>query len=357
MLHSRPRHHRTRIHRPSTAADSSGRLRLRLRAQPSSANQDKKDSGASDQGKNSGTSNDRLFYTLPNFLSLENAGKLPPLTAKQKFAVVARGTFDYVQFPWWGLLAAINQADNAEPAYGQGFEGYAKRYGTTAADGIIENFMTAAVLPSLLHQDPRFYQSGKGGFARRSGYAISRIFVTRSDSGHSQFNYSEIFGSAAAATISTYSYHPRSTYLSTPTNPHMFIRFRSDPGEHGQSVGNAGRPRHFHHLAKGILAGHPPQTFTQTKGGFERHRSLGQDATRPGDPPGRMPWSRKVSYAIRLGSIRRSTTNSGCRRRKVSATWQFQQTGWYVEKISGSCSGRNCFHSAVLKSGPIKAGA
>ncbi|MGC1650711.1 MAG: hypothetical protein WA741_33220 [Candidatus Sulfotelmatobacter sp.] len=160
---------------------------------------------------------------MPNFLSLQNAGKVPPLTAKQKFAVVARGTFDPVQFPWWGLLAGINQADNAEPAYGQGAAGYGKRYATTAADGIIENFMTAAVFPSLLHQDPRFFQSGQGGFVRRTGYAVSRIFVTRTDSGHSQFNYSEIFGSATAAAISTYSYHPKSTYISTPTNPRMFI--------------------------------------------------------------------------------------------------------------------------------------
>jgi hypothetical protein len=214
---------------PPSSPDSSAQTQSQAPApaqtpasgQPSSPNKDKKDPAAG--GKDSGTSNDRLFYTLPNFLSLQNAGKVPPLTAKQKYAVVARGTFDPVQFPWWGLLAGINQADNAEPAYGQGFEGYAKRYGTTAADGIIENFMTAAVFPSLLHQDPRFFQSGKGGFARRTGYAISRIFVTRTDSGHSQFNYSEIFGSATAAAVSTYSYHPRSTYLSTPTNPHMFI--------------------------------------------------------------------------------------------------------------------------------------
>ena len=188
--------------------------------QPSS---DKTKKDPAPDSKNAGTSNDRLFYTLPNFLSLENAGNVPPLTTKQKFAVVARGTFDPVQFPWWGLLAGISQADNSEPAYGQGAAGYGKRYATTAADSIIENFMTGAVFPSVLHQDPRFFQSGEGGFARRSGYAISRIFVTRTDSGHSQFNYSEILGSATAAAISTFSYHPRSTYLSTPTNPHMFI--------------------------------------------------------------------------------------------------------------------------------------
>lgn len=174
-------------------------------------------------GKTAGTSNDRLFYTLPNFMSLETTSKLPPLTAKQKYAVVARSTFDYVQYPWWAFLASLSQAENSEPGFGQGWGAYGKRFATAVADGTIENFTTGAVLPSLLHQDPRFYQSSKGGFGRRSFYAVSRIFVTRGDSGKSQFNYSEIVGSALSASISTYSYHPRSTYISTPTNPHKFI--------------------------------------------------------------------------------------------------------------------------------------
>jgi hypothetical protein len=173
--------------------------------------------------KVSGTSNDRLFYTLPNFLSLETTSKLPPLTTKQKYAVVARGTFDPVQYPWWAFLSAISQAENSEPGYGQGWGAYGKRFATAAADGTIENFTTGAVLPSLLHQDPRFYQSSEGGFTRRSWYAVSRIFVTRSDAGGAQFNYSEIVGSALSASISTFSYHPRSTYISTPTNPHQFV--------------------------------------------------------------------------------------------------------------------------------------
>jgi len=189
--------------------------------QPAPSVQDKKSPDT--KGKVSGTSNDRLFYTLPNFLSLETTSKVPPLTAKQKYAVVARGTFDPVQYPWWAFLSAISQADNSEPGYGQGWGAYGKRFGTAAADGTIENFMTGAVLPSLLHQDPRFYQSSEGGFTRRSWYAVSRIFVTRTDSGNTQFNYSEIVGAALSASISTYSYHPRSTYISTPTNPHKFV--------------------------------------------------------------------------------------------------------------------------------------
>jgi hypothetical protein len=179
----------------------------------SGKDKDKSGQDASGQGKVAGTSNDRLFYALPNFLSLENGKQLPPLTAKDKFKVVALGTFDYIQYPWWGLISAIGQAANSEPAYGQGWVGYAKRYGTTAGDSTVENFMVGAVFPSILHQDPRFYYSEKGGWKRRTGYAISRIFVTRTDSGKTQFNYSEIFGAATAATISTYSYHPKSTVI------------------------------------------------------------------------------------------------------------------------------------------------
>ena len=159
--------------------------------------------------KNQGTSNDRLFYALPNFLTLENSGQVPPLTVGQKFWVVTRGSFDYILIPWYGFLAGLSQAENSEPGYGQGAQGYGKRYGASFADGTIENYLTGAVLPSILRQDPRFFQSSEGGFWHRTGYAVSRIFVTRTDSGNEQFNYSEIVGSAMAAAISTYSYHPR----------------------------------------------------------------------------------------------------------------------------------------------------
>ncbi|MGA2375063.1 MAG: hypothetical protein ABSF72_06050 [Candidatus Sulfotelmatobacter sp.] len=186
----------------------------------SPADKDKAKSGHSTnaQGSNAGTSNDRLFLALPNFLTLENAGNVPPLTTAQKFKVVARGSFDKIEFPWYGILSAISQAENSEPGYGQGWEGYGKRYASAFGDGTIENFMTSAVFPSLLHQDPRFFQKSDGGFARRAEYAASRIFVTRTDSGHRQFNYSEIFGSAVSATISTNTYHPRA-FITTRFDP------------------------------------------------------------------------------------------------------------------------------------------
>ncbi len=102
--------------------------------------------------------------------------------------------------------AGISQAENSDPGYGQGATGYAKRYGAQFADGTIENFMIKAILPSLLHQDPRNFQSRKR--RNRAPDLVSRIFVTRTDGGRNQFNYSEILGAAAAAGIST-SYYPR----------------------------------------------------------------------------------------------------------------------------------------------------
>lgn len=174
-----------------------------------------------DQGQNqdkdkasakSGTSNDRLFLALPNFLTIENSGKIQPLTAGQKFKVVARGSFDPVQIVWYGALSGISQAEDSEPGFGQGAAGYGKRYGAYAADGTIENFFVGAILPSVLHQDPRFFQKSDGSFFARAEYAVSRIVITRGDSGHHQFNFSEILGAAMASAISTYSYHPHPGY-------------------------------------------------------------------------------------------------------------------------------------------------
>ena len=171
----------------------------------------------SKQGSVQGTSKDRLFYALPNFLTLENAGQVPPLTTKQKFAVVTKGSFDYVVYPWYAFLSSISQAENSEPGYGQGAAGYGKRFGAAFADGTIENYMTGAILPSLLHQDPRYFQSGHGTFWHRTWYSMSRNLVTRTDSGGEQFNYSEVVGGALSAAISTYTYHPKSKLITTTT--------------------------------------------------------------------------------------------------------------------------------------------
>ena len=152
-------------------------------------------------------SNDRLFFTLPNYFTLEKAGDAPPLTAADKFKMTARGAFDPMQVAFIGIQTGIGDAQGHDSGYGAGVEGYSKRLAVHFADSTIENFMTRAIMPTVLHEDPRYYQKGSGGFWRRSSYAVSRIFVTRTDSGATTFNFSEILGSGSAASISAYSYH------------------------------------------------------------------------------------------------------------------------------------------------------
>jgi hypothetical protein len=177
--------------------------------QSAQADRTNTNSESSSAKKNSdGTSHDRLFFALPNFLTLENASDAPPLTASQKFHATARGTFDPVEFFWYGAEAGISQARDSDPSYGEGAEGYAKRYAVRFADGTVENFFTHAIFPSVLHQDPRYFQLGKGSFGHRAYYAASRIFITRSDSGKAEFNFSEVLGAGSAAAASNFAYHP-----------------------------------------------------------------------------------------------------------------------------------------------------
>jgi hypothetical protein len=156
--------------------------------------------------ENGGT-NDRLFWTLPNFMTVENANHIAPLTTAQKFKLVARSSFDPVEFPYYAFLAGIGQADNSEAGYGQGALGYAKRFGSSFADGTSENFFVGAVYPSLFREDPRYFQNGKGTFLHRAGYAMTRVVLTRSDSGHTTINLSEFAGAGTAAGLSNL-YHP-----------------------------------------------------------------------------------------------------------------------------------------------------
>jgi hypothetical protein len=165
--------------------------------------------GQNDKDKDySAGSKDRLFYAMPNFLTVESSQHLPPLTVGQKFKIATRSTFDPFQFAWYGAISGISQATNSEPGYGQGWGAYGVRYASAFGDGLIESYMVGAVFPSVLKQDPRYYQLGHGSFLHRTGYALSRLLITRSDAGNTQFNASEVLGAAVAAGISTYSYHP-----------------------------------------------------------------------------------------------------------------------------------------------------
>jgi hypothetical protein len=150
---------------------------------------------------------DRIFWTLPNYLTVENSSTMPPLTPGAKIMLIARDTWDPFTFCFIGLEAGVNQASNSNPSLGQGFKGYAKRYGLAFADNGIGNFLTSGVFPIVLRQDPRFYEMGRGRFLHRAWYAGTRVLVTRSDAGATQINYSEFLGNIVAAGISNV-YHP-----------------------------------------------------------------------------------------------------------------------------------------------------
>jgi hypothetical protein len=161
--------------------------------------------------------NDRILWALPNYLTVENASSMPPLSVGKKFKLTAMEDLDPVEFGFVFLAAGVNQATNADPTFGQGLKGYGKRVALELADNTIENFTVEAIFPSLLHQDPRYYQMAQGGFFHRFGYSASRLVVTRSDSGKAEFNASEIFGAALSATTSD-AYHPGPRTLGSTFN-------------------------------------------------------------------------------------------------------------------------------------------
>jgi hypothetical protein len=179
--------------------------------------------GKSKLEKETGTVNDRIFEVMPNYGTVENAKDLPALTKGQKFRLATAGVFDWGSYPFNGILSAIAQAKNDPKEWGQGWGAYGKRYGASFADNSIGTYMTTAIFPSLLHEDPRYYQLGKGRFAHRSYHAINRLFVTRTDSGHERFNYSESVGNATTAAISNIYHVPSDRTVSRNLTTFAFL--------------------------------------------------------------------------------------------------------------------------------------
>jgi hypothetical protein len=155
-----------------------------------------------------GTKEDRILWVFPNYMTVDEEKSLPNITSREKLLIAAKDSFDPYSFPIAGAFAGISQAENQYPSWGRGTDGYVKRYFGCLADQTLSNMMTEAAFPIVLSQDPRFFRLGRGGVAHRTGYALSRIFVTRSDSGEAEFNYSEFGGNAVMAAAGT-AYYPR----------------------------------------------------------------------------------------------------------------------------------------------------
>jgi|SRR5215472_10300606 len=163
-----------------------------------------------------GRQSKRILWIIPNYRAVSAETQLPPLSVKEKFWLATQDSFDYSSFIMVGILAGIGQARNSTPAFGQGAKGYGRYYWHSMADLAVGNYMTEAIVPALTREDPRYYTLGRGGFLKRTGYALSRLVVTRTDSGGRSFNFSEIVGNGAGAGISNL-YYPSSERTWTKT--------------------------------------------------------------------------------------------------------------------------------------------
>jgi hypothetical protein len=150
----------------------------------------------------------RILGVLPNFY-VSYVPHAAPLTRKQKFKLAFVVSRDPVTFLTTGITAGIEEAEDDLQGYGQGFTGYASRYGATYGDRLSSTFLGAAILPSLLHQDPRYFYRGHGHVIVRALYATSTVVVCKGDNGHWQPNYSNVLGNVGSGLISSL-YYPDS---------------------------------------------------------------------------------------------------------------------------------------------------
>jgi len=149
----------------------------------------------------------RIFGVLPNNRTTESSIPFHKITPRQKMTIAYKDSFDWPVYPTSALFATLYQLEDQNHSFGQGMSGYAKRFGTAYGDQMIGNMMTEGLVPSLFHQDPRYFRLGEGSKKSRVWYAVTRIVVARMDSGRNSFNFSEWGGNAAAAAISN-AYYP-----------------------------------------------------------------------------------------------------------------------------------------------------
>jgi hypothetical protein len=147
----------------------------------------------------------RVFGVIPNFY-VSYVPEAVPLTSRQKFGLAWKTTIDPVNFGVVAVIAGVQQAQDNFKGYGQGAQGYGKRYGASYADFVSDTFIGGAIFPSLLKQDPRYFYKGTGTTRSRILYALANSVICKGDNGRWQANYSSIAGSLAAGGISNLYY-------------------------------------------------------------------------------------------------------------------------------------------------------
>jgi hypothetical protein len=150
----------------------------------------------------------RVLGFVPNYY-VSYVPDAASLNTKQKFELAWKTTINPITFALTGAAAGLEQMQDQYGGYGQGAQGYGKRYGATYADVVTGNFIGGALLPSLFKQDPRYFYKGTGSKKSRVLYALANSFITKGDNGKWQPNYSGLMGSVAAGGISNI-YYPAS---------------------------------------------------------------------------------------------------------------------------------------------------
>jgi len=147
----------------------------------------------------------RIVGIVPNFYT-SYIYYAAPLNTKQKYSLVAHDVFDPLQFLGAGVTAGIEQATNRFPGYGQGLEGYGKRYAAAFGDAVTRDYLSYAVFPSLFHQDPRYFYQGSGSTGSRLLHALGYTVALRGDDGRNMPNYSFFLGSLGSGLLSNLYY-------------------------------------------------------------------------------------------------------------------------------------------------------
>jgi hypothetical protein len=152
----------------------------------------------------------RILGVMPNFRAVSAGALPPPPTPKQAFVLAAQNSFDYSSFIFVGATSALAEWSDAHSQLGDGMRGFGRYYWRGFLDKTDGNYLVIFALPTVFHQDERYFAMGHGSFFKRFSYAVTRIVITPSYSGHNSFNASELLGRGMAQAVSI-SYYPSKT--------------------------------------------------------------------------------------------------------------------------------------------------
>ncbi len=179
--------------------------------QPDPAVAPKPDATAQESEIQTGT---RILGVLPNYKTVEKmTGAYEPLTPGAKFMIATKDSFDWPEFFVAASITELGTLTGQDPEWGQGVKGFAKRYGAALSDQVVSNYLTEAILPAVLHDDPRYFRLGPGySPAHRIGHALSWVIIGKTDTNHNTLNVPELLGSGASAAIGLL-YYPQAERL------------------------------------------------------------------------------------------------------------------------------------------------